>query len=61
MLARSWSKPACSLHGPNGEIVLEYKNGQNSAEVFFERNNSSEMLLYKGDVQIYAGQLKGKS
>lgn len=43
--------------GPNGEIVLEYKNGQNSAEVFFETDNFSEMLLYKGDVQIYAGKV----
>jgi len=46
--------------GPNGEIVLEYKNDQNSAEVFFERDNFSEMLLYNGDLQIYAGKVEKK-
>jgi hypothetical protein len=46
--------------GPNGEIVLEYKNGQNSAEIFFESDNFSEMLLYNGDVQIYAGKIEKK-
>lgn len=46
--------------GPNGEIVLEYKNDQNSAEVFFESNNFSEMLLYNGNVQIYAGKFEKK-
>jgi len=45
--------------GPNGEIVLEYRNGQNSAEVFFEADNFSEML-YKGDEQIYAGKVEQK-
>jgi hypothetical protein len=46
--------------GPNGEIVLEYKNDQNSAEIFFESDNFSEMLLYTGNVQIYAGKVEKK-
>lgn len=46
--------------GPNGEVVLEYKNDENTAEVFFENDNFSEMLLYKGKVQVYAGEVELK-
>lgn len=41
--------------GPNGEIVLEYKNNENTAEVFFENDNLQEMLLYNKKEQTYAG------
>lgn len=44
--------------GPNGEIVLEYKNGENMAEVFFEENDHSEMVLYEEKKQMYAGEVQ---
>lgn len=43
--------------GPNGEIVLEYRNGKYSAEVFFEKDEIPEMILYMGDSQIYVGEI----
>lgn len=46
--------------GPNGEIVLEYKNNENTAEIFFENDHSTEMLLYKDKNQIYAGEVDKK-
>lgn len=42
--------------GPNGEIVVEFKSGQNTAELFFNEDDTEEMLLYKGKEQIYAGK-----
>lgn len=44
--------------GPNGEIVLEYKNEENTAEVFFEDNNFSEMFLYTGKKMVYSGEVQ---
>lgn len=46
--------------GPNGEIVLEYMNGNNTAEIFFEDDNMSEMILYTGKQQVYAGEIQLK-
>lgn len=43
--------------GPNGEIVLEYKLGNNTAEIFFEDNNISEMILYREKAQVYVGEI----
>ena len=43
--------------GPNGEIVLEYKSGNNTAEIFFEDDNISEMILYTGKQQVYIGDV----
>ncbi len=44
--------------GPNGEIVLEYKNGKNTAEIFFEEDNIPEMILYTEKEQVYAGTIQ---
>jgi len=41
--------------GPNGEIVLEYKSGSLEAEVFFENDGSTEMILYIDGQQVYTG------
>ncbi len=41
--------------GPNGEIVVEFKSGYNTAEIFFSEDDPDEMLLYKGKRQTYAG------
>jgi hypothetical protein len=46
--------------GPNGEIVLEYKKRDDTAEIFFEEDNISEMILYKGKKQVYAGKIQLK-
>lgn len=42
--------------GPNGEIVLEYKSGSKTAEVYFEEKDFSEMILYNGNEQAYVGE-----
>jgi hypothetical protein len=42
--------------GPNGEIVVEFKSGQNMAEIFFNEDGTEEMLLYKGKEQKFSGQ-----
>lgn len=44
--------------GPNGEIVLEYKSENNTAEVFFEDNNVPEMILYTRKLQVYVGDIE---
>lgn len=41
--------------GPNGELVLEYKNNDITAEVFFEEEKKTEMILYNGKDQSYIG------
>lgn len=46
--------------GPNGEIVVEYKNGNCTAEVFFNEDGTEEMLLYSGKLQLHAGNLNFK-
>lgn len=46
-----------SAPGPNGEIVMEFKKGQISAEVYFEESESYEMILYDEINQIYSGDL----
>lgn len=43
--------------GPNGEIVLEYKIGNKTAEVYFEGDNNSEMILYNDKIQVYSGEV----
>lgn len=43
--------------GPNGEIIIEYKNSTNAAEIFFNEDSSEEMILYSGNEQTYAGGL----
>lgn len=39
--------------GPKGEILLEYKNENHSAEVYFEGNNAPEMIIYLNKEQVY--------
>jgi hypothetical protein len=43
--------------GPNGEIYFEYKNKNNTAEMFFNEDESSAMILYKGKEQTYSGEV----
>ena len=43
--------------GPNGEVLLEYKKSNLSAEIYFEPLGTPEMILYTGPDQTYAGQL----
>lgn len=43
--------------GPNGEVVLEFKKDQISAEVYFEEGDFSEMILYTEKLQVYSGNL----
>lgn len=42
--------------GPNGEIVLEFKSKDRSAEVYFEEDRS-EMILYVGNNQSHIGEV----
>lgn len=46
-----------SAPGPNGEILLEYRRLDLSAEIYFEPNGETEMITYRGDVQEYAGKV----
>lgn len=43
--------------GPNGEIVVEFKEGNKTAEVYFNEDGSSEMMLYNGKEQIHADEI----
>jgi len=46
-----------SAPGPNGEILLEFKDKEDSAELYFEEGRSEEMILYKGSNQVYVGEM----
>lgn len=43
--------------GPNGEIVVELRKGNYEAEVYFNANNSKDVLIYEGDACISEGML----
>lgn len=43
--------------GPNGEIVVELRKGNYEAEVYFNADNSNEVLIYEGDTCISEGRL----
>ena len=43
--------------GPNGEIVVEFKTDNKTAEVYFNEDDSSEMMLYTGKEQVYADKV----
>ena len=43
--------------GPNGEIVVELRKGNYEAEVYFNADNSNEILIYEGDTCISEGML----
>lgn len=43
--------------GPNGEIVVELRKGNYEAEVYFNADNSNEVLIYEGDTCISEGVL----
>ncbi|TVM03632.1 MAG: hypothetical protein CV087_04220 [Candidatus Brocadia sp. WS118] len=50
--------PACfTAPGPNGEIVVELRKGNYEAEVYFNADNSNEVLIYEGDACISEGML----
>lgn len=44
--------------GPNGEILIEFKLGNRTAEIYFEDNDFAELVLYKGANQSYVGEFK---
>ncbi len=46
-----------SAPGTNGEIVVELRKGNYEAEVYFNANNSNEVLIYEGDACISEGIL----
>lgn len=37
--------------GPNGEIIIEFKQGTKTAEVYFNEDHTTEMILYNGQEQ----------
>ncbi|MBW7940927.1 MAG: hypothetical protein H3C64_00665 [Candidatus Kuenenia stuttgartiensis] len=43
--------------GPNVEIVVELRKGNYEAEVYFNADNSNEVLIYEGDACISEGAL----
>lgn len=43
--------------GPEGEILLEYKRDDLSAEIYFEPKGFSEMILYSLKEQVYDGEI----
>jgi len=47
--------------GPNGEIVIEFKSLDKAAEVYFDEDGLSEMILYAGKEQVYAGVVQIKA
>jgi hypothetical protein len=46
--------------GPNGEILVELKNGKNTTEVYFNEDLTTEMILYKSNEQLYFGNIDFK-
>lgn len=42
---------------PNGEIVVELRKGNYEAEVYFNADNSNEVLIYEGGACISEGML----
>lgn len=46
-----------SAPGSNGEIVVELRKGNYEAEVYFNADNSNEVLIYEGDACISEGIL----
>ena len=46
-----------SAPGTNGEIVVELRKGNYEAEVYFNADNSNEVLIYEGDTCISEGIL----
>lgn len=46
-----------SAPGTNGEIVVELRKGNYEAEVYFNADNSNEVLIYEGDACISEGIL----
>lgn len=43
--------------GPNGEIIIEFKNDSQTAEIYFDENSKDEMILYKKNDQVYEGTI----
>lgn len=43
--------------GPNGEIVVELRKGNYEAEIYFNADNSNEVLIYDGNACISEGEL----
>ncbi len=46
-----------SAPGPNGEIVVELRKRNYEAEIYFNADNSNEVLIYEGDTCISEGML----
>lgn len=43
--------------GVNGEIMVELKNGNRSAEIFFNPDNTNELLLFENSECIFEGDV----
>lgn len=43
--------------GVNGEIMIELKNGNKSAEIYFLPDASTELVMFEGDDCIFEGSL----
>lgn len=44
--------------GVNGEVMLEFKQGERSAELYFNVDNSNELLLFQNDEVIQESDLQ---
>lgn len=44
--------------GPNGEIVLEFKEGNREASIYFNPDGTTELILNEGDNFILEGTLE---
>ncbi len=48
--------PSFAAAGPNGEILIEYKNKDVEAEVYIE-SNGDEVLVYRGEECVLEGNI----
>lgn len=41
--------------GPNGEILIEFKNKNLEAEIYFNQDKDNQLLIYDGDECVFEG------
>ena len=44
--------------GPNGEILIEFKNGKLEAEIYFNQDGTSQVLIYDDNECVLEGNLE---
>lgn len=44
--------------GPNGEILIEFKNDKFEAEIYFNQNMDNQILIYDRDECVFEGSLE---